>query len=150
MGALLISFITYIPADADWERTARTDQCTTHRVWRNESIPPRCSYITCDGRRLSLANYYRCHIPCCWLFICLQCHSKPAYPQFVEGHDFNLSPDDQVPHRIWSRRGTWRPSGSTRVLHSNVGDGRPLTNHEHKGAIDNCRAHWRVGRDTSW
>ena len=31
------------------------------------------------------------------MFIRLQCHTGSTYSQFVEGHDFNLPPDDQVP-----------------------------------------------------
>ena len=49
----------------------------------------------------------------------------------MEGRDFNLSPNDQIPYQVWSRRGTWGLNGSTRVLYSNVRDGRPLANHEH-------------------
>ena len=38
----------------------------------------------------------------------------------MEGRDFDLPPDDQIRHRIQSRRNMWRSSGCTRVLHSNV------------------------------
>ena len=69
-------------------------------------------------------------------------------PSIVEGRNFNLSPDVQVSHWVQSRRGTWRPSGSVRVLYSNVGDGQPLIDHEHRRTMDGCRACWRVGIDT--
>ena len=38
----------------------------------------------------------------------------------MEGRDFDLPPDDQIPHRIRSRRNMWKSSGYTRVLHSNM------------------------------
>jgi len=75
---------------------------------------------------ITLNKLLSMYIPCRRLFVYLQCHTRPSYPQFVEGRNFNLSPNDQVPHQVWSRGGTWRPIGSTRVLHSDVRNGWPL------------------------
>ena len=64
-----------------------------------------------------------------------------TYTQFVEGHDFNLSPDNQVPHQVRGRGGTWRPSGNVRILYSDVKDGRSFIGFERRRATDDCRAY---------
>ena len=58
----------------------------------------------------------------------------------MEGCNFNLLHDDQVPHRVRSRRSTWRLRVCTRVLHSNVGDGRSYVDNEHRRAAAGGRA----------
>ena len=40
----------------------------------------------------------------------------------MEGRNFNLPPDDQVPHRVRSGRGMRGPSSGARMLHCHVGD----------------------------
>ena len=67
----------------------------------------------------------------------------------MEGCNFDLPPDSQIPHRIRSRRSTWRPSSYTRVLHRNVVDGRSSTDHEHRRIADGGGARWRTWKDTS-
>ena len=61
------------------------------------------------------------------------------YPQFMEGRNFNLPPDNQVLNQVRSRRGAWKPSGCAQVLHSHAGDGLSFTNYEYRRTVDGVR-----------
>ena len=68
----------------------------------------------------------------------------------MEGRDFDLPPDDQIPNLIRSRRNTWRSGGWTQVLHSDVEDGQSPTNDKHRRTASSGRTHWKAWKGTSW
>ena len=70
------------------------DECSFRQLWRNEGATLRCSYTIRNSRRLPIADRQERNIPGGRLFICLQRYPRATYSQLMEGHDFNLPPDD--------------------------------------------------------
>ena len=89
------------------------------------------------------------NIPCGRLLVCLQCHPRMTYPQFMEGCNVDLTLNDQIPYRVWSRRAAQKSGSRTRMLHSYDGDGWPPLGYEHRRTPNSDRACWKAWRDTS-
>ena len=50
----------------------------------------------------------------------------------MEGCNFNLPFNDQILYRLWSKRTTWKSSGSARMLYCHVRDGCSPVNNVHR------------------
>ena len=66
----------------------------THRFWRYKGAPLGRSHIVCSGRQLPIADHQGRNIPSGRLLVRLQCYPQTTHPQFVEGYNLNLSPND--------------------------------------------------------
>ena len=142
--------LSSILADENRERTANSNQCTAHRIWRNKGASPKSGHSTSDSRRLPSADHQWYPIPSCWLFICIQCHNGSSYFEFMEGRDLNLPFDDQVTYQARSGRSKRGSSGSTRMLRCHVGNGRSFVDYVYKRTTDDSRIGGRIGRSTLW
>ena len=55
-----------------------------------------------------------------------------THSQLMEGCNFNLPFNDQILYRLWSKRTTWKSSGSARMLYCHVRDGWSPANNVHR------------------
>ena len=70
------------------------DERPARQFWRNKGVPLGRGHIICNGRQLPLADHQGRNIPSGRLLICLQCYPRATHPQFVEGRNLNLPPND--------------------------------------------------------
>ena len=79
---------------------------------------------------------------------CLQCHIGLPYFEFMEGRNFNLPFDDQVPHQIWIGRGKRRSAGSVGMLHFHARNGRSFADYVYRRTADSGKTSGKIGRST--